>query len=250
MSTPRTSRSPVGGDPGGDHDGAGHDLAQRRRRGRGCRWRRGTRTGTRRGPRVRFRNAATRSSSPAQIRRHLGLGDPGVDAHRLHQVIDGAGRDAVDVGLHHHRVQGLIDPATRLEDLREERALAQLRDPHVQVAGLGRQHPATVPVAVRDPLRRSVPSAPRRSPRWLRASISSWSAHGRARGPDRSPSPAVSASSSSDTADSSRAIGVFSLVCTLVGTHRASRRWLTPWWTRPKPHHAKGLIHTLSPSTH
>jgi hypothetical protein len=31
----------------------------------------------------------------------------------------------VDVGLHHHRVQGLIDPAPRFEDDREERALTQ-----------------------------------------------------------------------------------------------------------------------------
>src|SRR3954453_21258634 len=36
---------------------------------------------------------------------HLGLGDPGVDAQRGDQVVDAAGRDAADVGLHHHRIQ-------------------------------------------------------------------------------------------------------------------------------------------------
>src|SRR4051794_37181758 len=52
----------------------------------------------------------------------------------------------MDVGLHHHRVQRLIDPAPRLEDDREERALTQLRDPQPDVTGLGRQGPVPVPV--------------------------------------------------------------------------------------------------------
>jgi transposase-like protein len=32
-----------------------------------------------------------------------------------------------------HRVQGLVDPSARLEDRREERAFAQLRDPFAQL---------------------------------------------------------------------------------------------------------------------
>jgi len=54
-------------------------------------------------------------------------GDPGFDAQCREQVIDRTGGDPVHVGLHHHWVQGLIDPPPRLQDHREERALAQLR---------------------------------------------------------------------------------------------------------------------------
>jgi hypothetical protein len=56
----------------------------------------------------------------------LGLGDPRVDAHRLDQVVDAASRDALDVGLHHHRVQGLVDAAAGLEDHREDDPLRSL----------------------------------------------------------------------------------------------------------------------------
>jgi hypothetical protein len=56
----------------------------------------------------------------------------------------------VDVGLHHHRVQRLVDAAAGLEGDREERPLAQLRDPQLDVAGLGGQHPAPVAVALSD----------------------------------------------------------------------------------------------------
>ena len=87
----------------------------------------------------RVRNAPTTSSSWATDPRHLGLGDAGVGAERDHQIVDAAGRDAVDVGLHHHRIQGLVDPAAGFEDGREERALPQFRDPQLDVAGLGRQ---------------------------------------------------------------------------------------------------------------
>ena len=70
---------------------------------------------------------------------HLGLGDAGVGAERDHEIVDAAGGDAVDVGLHHHRIQGLVDPAAGFENAGEERALPQLRDPQLDVAGLGRQ---------------------------------------------------------------------------------------------------------------
>jgi hypothetical protein len=35
--------------------------------------------------------------------RDLRVADPDVDAQGLDEVVDLAGRDAVDVGLHHHR---------------------------------------------------------------------------------------------------------------------------------------------------
>ena len=101
--------------------------------------------------RRRVRNAPTISSSPAQIRDTSDFLIPDVDAERVDQVVDRAGRHPVDVGLHHHRVQGLVDPPARLEDRREERALAQLRDAQLDVTGLGRQQPRPGPVAVGDP---------------------------------------------------------------------------------------------------
>jgi hypothetical protein len=83
--------------------------------------------------------------------RYLGLGDPGLDTHRLDQVVDRAGGDAAHVGLHHHRIQRLIDPPTRLEDRREERPLAQLRDPQLDIARLGREQPCSSAVTVGQP---------------------------------------------------------------------------------------------------
>ena len=65
--------------------------------------------------------------------RHLRLRDARVDSHRRNKVVDRSGRNAVDVRLHHDRVQGLIDTAARLKQFGEERALAKLRDPHLQV---------------------------------------------------------------------------------------------------------------------
>jgi len=43
----------------------------------------------------------------------------------------------VHVRLHHHRIQRLVDPAARLEDRGEEGTLAQLRDPQLDITGLG-----------------------------------------------------------------------------------------------------------------
>ena len=82
---------------------------------------------------------------------HLRLGDARLDAQRLDQVVDRPGRDPVDVGLHHHRIKGLVDPPPRLEDRREERPSAQLRDPQLDITGLGRHQPGPRPVPVRDP---------------------------------------------------------------------------------------------------
>jgi hypothetical protein len=65
----------------------------------------------------------------------LGLGNAGVGAERLDQVVDLPGGHAVQVGLHHHREQRLIHPPAPLQQGREERAGPQLRDPQLQVAG-------------------------------------------------------------------------------------------------------------------
>jgi hypothetical protein len=79
---------------------------------------------------------------------HLGLGDPAVHPEGRHQVVDLPGRHAVDVGLHDHGEQGPVDPPPPFQQGREERALAELRDLQLQVAGLGRQRPGPVPVAL------------------------------------------------------------------------------------------------------
>ncbi len=44
----------------------------------------------------------------------LAFGDPGIGTQCLDQIVDLAGGGAVQVGLHHHREQALIDPATPL----------------------------------------------------------------------------------------------------------------------------------------
>jgi len=58
--------------------------------------------------------------------------------------------DTVDVGLHHDRVERLIDPPTRLQDRREERTFAELGDLQFDVTGLCRQQPRPGAVALGD----------------------------------------------------------------------------------------------------
>jgi hypothetical protein len=65
----------------------------------------------------------------------LGLGDAGVGAQRAHQVVDLARGDAVQIGLHHHGEQRLVDPPAALQQRGEERLGAQLRDPQLQIPG-------------------------------------------------------------------------------------------------------------------
>ena len=81
----------------------------------------------------------------------LGLGDPGVRTQRLDQVIDLPHARAGHVGLHHHREQGLVDPAPPLEQAREERPRPQLGDRQLQIPRRGGQHPGPVPVALHHP---------------------------------------------------------------------------------------------------
>ena len=83
---------------------------------------------------------------------HLAFADSGIDAQGGHEVVDLAGADTVDVGLHDDRPEGPVDPPPRLEEGREERAGPELGDAQLDVAGLGRQEPAPTPVAVGRPL--------------------------------------------------------------------------------------------------
>lgn len=69
-------------------------------------------------------------------------------AQRLHQVIDGAGGDAVDVGLLHHGHQGLLGGPAGLEEAREVGALAQPRDGQFDPPGPG----VPVPLAIAVPI--------------------------------------------------------------------------------------------------
>ena len=59
-----------------------------------------------------------------------------------------SGADAVDVGLHHDRPEGSVDPPPRLEEGREERARAELGVAQLDVARLGGEEPAAGAFAV------------------------------------------------------------------------------------------------------
>ena len=76
----------------------------------------------------------------------LGLGDTRRRPHGGHQLVNLAGRHAVDVGLHHHREQGPVDAPAPLEDGGEERSLPQLGDLELHIPGLRGQQ--AVPAAV------------------------------------------------------------------------------------------------------
>lgn len=78
---------------------------------------------------------------------HLALRYAGVRAEGFDQVVDRAGGDAVDVCLHDHCVEGLVDPAPTLEQAREETTGPQFRDRQLQVAGLRGHGLLPVPVA-------------------------------------------------------------------------------------------------------
>src|SRR3954452_2160254 len=139
----------VGGDPGRDHDGHRHDLGG------------GVADVEVGGVEVDIRERGVVQPPLAEggddlveagaDPGHLRLGDPRVDAQRGDQVVDAAGRDAADVGLHHHRIQRLVDAAAGFEDDREERPLPQLRDAQLHVTGLGGQQPVTCAVAFSGP---------------------------------------------------------------------------------------------------
>ena len=87
---------------------------------------------------------------PGADPRHLRLRDARPDPERGDEVVDCPGRHPVHPGLHHHRIQGLVDPPSAFEDDREERALPQLRDPQLHIPGLGRDQPRPGPVPFGD----------------------------------------------------------------------------------------------------
>jgi hypothetical protein len=84
----------------------------------------------------------------------LAFADAAVGTKRPHQVVDLAGGDAMQVGLHHHREQRLIDPPAPLQQAGEERPGPQLGDPQLQIPGRGGQQPRAVPVALSEPVSR------------------------------------------------------------------------------------------------
>ena len=77
--------------------------------------------------------------------RDLALGDA-LAAERTYEVVDAAGRDALDVRLLDHGEQGPLRASARLEQSREVAALAQLRD--MQLDGAGACVPAPWPVGL------------------------------------------------------------------------------------------------------
>ena len=186
------------------------------------RWRRGRRRGSRCGPtpgcgtRRRTRRAARRSGRPrtwrSPSRRRA--------RRRRHRRCGG---DAVDVGLHHDRVEGLVDAAARLEDGREKEPLRSLgirtsTSPALVASSLGR-------VPLRSVRRSSVRSY-RSAPIAPAASNSTSLEHGADRLADHVDAIAgTERLERSDRADWDKAIGGSPSVRDLVVSHRRSRRW-------------------------
>jgi hypothetical protein len=77
----------------------------------------------------------------------LALGDTG-HAHRPDQLVDRAGRDALDVGLLDHRRQRFLGQPARLEETWKIAALAQLGDAQLHRPGAGLPIALAIPVAV------------------------------------------------------------------------------------------------------
>jgi len=62
----------------------------------------------------------------------------------------------VQIGLHHHREQRLVDPAAPLQQAGEERPGPQLWDAQLQIPSRGGEEPLPVAVALGRPLRRAL----------------------------------------------------------------------------------------------
>src|SRR2546423_5621332 len=78
--------------------------------------------------------------------RYLALRDAG-HAHRTDQLVDRAGRHALDIGLLDHRGQRLLGQPARLEKARKIAALAQLWDAQLNRPGAGLPITLAIPVA-------------------------------------------------------------------------------------------------------
>ena len=87
--------------------------------------------------------------------RDLALGDAG-HAHGLHQVIDRAGGDALDVGLLNHRRERLLRHPPGLQEAREVGTLPQLGDLQLDSPSPGLPDPVAVAVAMVYAIRRAL----------------------------------------------------------------------------------------------
>ena len=81
-----------------------------------------------------------------------GFRDATLNPQGCPQGIDLPGGDAANVGLHHHAIERLINPAAGLEDRGQEAAVAQFGDLQVDVARLGGEAARPVTVAVAEPI--------------------------------------------------------------------------------------------------
>jgi hypothetical protein len=75
------------------------------------------------------------------------LGDAG-HAHCLHQIVHRKGRNALHEGLLHHGGERLLGRASRLQEAREVRALAQLGNLRFDRAGTGLPDSVALAVAL------------------------------------------------------------------------------------------------------
>lgn len=135
----------VGGDAGGDHDGAGDDPVVDPGLGVG-----GVEVHVGEGDMVEAAGAEHRDLfvDAGTDPRHRRLRHSGLAPERPDQVVDLPGARAGGVGGHDHAPQSLIDPPAGLEQGREERPDPDLRDPQLDVAGRSGQQPGPGPVAL------------------------------------------------------------------------------------------------------
>jgi hypothetical protein len=83
-----------------------------------------------------------------------------VTAHRLDEVVDGAGRDALNIGLLDHGGESLLRHPPRLEEARKIGALAQFGDANLDRPGARLPIPLAIAVALGEPIGRplAIPS--------------------------------------------------------------------------------------------
>ncbi len=85
---------------------------------------------------------------------HLALRDA-TRAHRLHQIVNRAGRHAMDVSFLNHRRQRLLRGSTRLQEAGKVAAPPELRDRQLDPPGARVPGPLTIAVALVEPVRRA-----------------------------------------------------------------------------------------------
>lgn len=90
--------------------------------------------------------------------RHLALRNP-VHPHGLDQIVDGAGRNALNIGFLNNGRKRLLGHATRFEKAGKVAALAQLRDSQHHGPGARFSIALAVPIALDEPLGRTLAMA-------------------------------------------------------------------------------------------